>query len=105
MSFLSENRFLADLWNALSSWYAMIVYAAVLVVLIIFLIITAMNFELRSTRKVIEKKIDTEHTTIETIQANAAEIEGGGVGIIAGSVSGASASAESGEKVRFDKLC
>ncbi|MCH5351370.1 MAG: AAA family ATPase [Clostridiales bacterium] len=106
MILLSENRFLTDLWNALSSWYAMIVYAAILVVLIIFLIITAMNFELRSTRKVIEKKIDTEHTTIETIQANAAEIEGG-VGIIASGVSGVSGakSEEGGDKVRFDKLC
>ena len=106
-----QNAFLTDLWNALSSWYAMIAYAVILVVLIIFLIITAMNFELRSTRKIIEKKIDTEHTTIESIQASTAEIDGGSGGTIiaAGSIGGGSAVSrkedESGEKVRFDKLC
>lgn len=104
---LSENRLLSDLWNALSSWYAMIAYAVILVVLIIFLIITAMNFELKTTKKIIEKKIDTEHTTIESIQAGSAEIEGGGAIITGGIGSGGGvASGEgNGEKVRFDKLC
>ncbi|MCH5159210.1 MAG: hypothetical protein J1F33_08460, partial [Clostridiales bacterium] len=77
-------------------------------ILPVLLIVMIIHLALKRRRTIdVEVEQISVATDIRSVTAGTAEIEGGGVGIIAGSVSGASASAsaESGEKVRFDKLC